>query len=42
MPVVNMWGGTAGSWNKKALDLDEFEIMVVARKNGDPVSLPAV
>lgn len=37
MPVVNMWGGTAGNWGKRTLELDEYEIMIVARKAGDPV-----
>jgi len=32
MSVVNLWGGTAGNWGRRPLDLDEFEIMVVARK----------
>jgi SAM-dependent methyltransferase len=30
--VLSLWGGTAGSWNKVALSLDEIEIMAVARK----------
>lgn len=30
--VENVWGGTAGNWGKRPLDLDEMEIMVVARK----------
>lgn len=37
MSVLNMWGGTAGNWGKRALDLDEIEIMVVARKESDPL-----
>jgi len=36
MYVVHMWGGTAGNWGRRTLDLDEFEIMVVARKISDP------
>jgi len=32
MSVINMWGGTAGNWGRRSLDLDEIEIMVVARK----------
>lgn len=28
--VLHIWGGTAGSWNKGAIDLDEYEIMIVA------------
>ena len=31
MEVLNIWGGTAGSWNKQKIKLDEFEIMIVAR-----------
>lgn len=30
--VLHLWGGTAGSWNKQPLSLDEYEIMVVARR----------
>jgi hypothetical protein len=31
-----MWGGTAGNWGRRPLDLDEIEIMIVARKTGEP------
>ena len=30
--TLHLWGGTAGSWNKDVLDLDEYEIMVIAEK----------
>jgi SAM-dependent methyltransferase len=30
MPVRNIWGGTAGNWGRRPLELDEIEIMVVA------------
>ena len=30
--VENVWGGTAGNWGKRPLDLDEMEVMIVARK----------
>jgi cyclopropane fatty-acyl-phospholipid synthase-like methyltransferase len=30
--VENVWGGTAGNWGKRPLDLDEMEVMVTARK----------
>jgi len=30
--VEHIWGGTAGNWGRRKLDLDEMEIMVVARK----------
>jgi SAM-dependent methyltransferase len=36
MSVLNVWGGTAGNWGRRTLDLDEIEIMVVARKTADP------
>jgi SAM-dependent methyltransferase len=36
LSVIGMWGGTAGNWGKRALDLDEIEIMVVARKTAEP------
>lgn len=32
LSVLNLWGGTAGDWGKRAIGLDEFEIMVVAQK----------
>jgi len=34
--VLNMWGGTAGNWGRRNLDLDEIEIMTVARKIAEP------
>jgi cyclopropane fatty-acyl-phospholipid synthase-like methyltransferase len=30
--VQDIWGGTAGHWAKRAIDPDEFEIMVIARR----------
>lgn len=30
--VERIWGGTAGNWKRKAVDLDEMEMMVIARK----------
>ncbi len=30
--VRHIWGGTAGNWGRRPLDLDEFEIMVTAEK----------
>jgi hypothetical protein len=30
--VKHIGGGTAGNWGHRPLDLDEFEIMVVAEK----------
>jgi hypothetical protein len=38
MSVLNMWGGTAGNWGRRSLDLDEIEIMIVARKIAEPVA----
>jgi SAM-dependent methyltransferase len=32
LSVASMWGGTAGRWGRRPLDLDEIEIMVVATK----------
>jgi cyclopropane fatty-acyl-phospholipid synthase-like methyltransferase len=31
--IMNIWGGTASAWHKKHLDLDEYEIMVMAEKS---------
>jgi hypothetical protein len=30
--VENIWGGTAGNWRRGPMDLDEYELMAVARK----------
>jgi len=30
--VEHVWGGTAGNWGRRPVDLDEYEIMVVARR----------
>lgn len=35
MTVLNIWGGTAGNWGKRPLDLDEFEIMIEARNSAE-------
>jgi len=29
--VESIWGGTAGNWKRRAVDLDEMEMMVIAR-----------
>jgi len=36
MSVLHIWGGTAGNWGRRNIDLDEIELMVVARKTADP------
>jgi len=38
MSVVSMWGGTAGNWGRRPLDLDEMEIMIVACKTAEPLA----
>lgn len=30
--VLHLWGGTAGNWGRRSVELDEMEVMVVARK----------
>jgi cyclopropane fatty-acyl-phospholipid synthase-like methyltransferase len=30
--VRHIWGGTAGNWGRRSLELDEMEVMVVSRK----------
>jgi len=37
MSVISIWGGTAGNWGRRTLDLDEIEIMIVARKTSEPL-----
>lgn len=32
MDVLHLWGGTAGNWGRRPIDLDEMEIMVMGRK----------
>ena len=32
--VEHVWGGTAGNWRREPMDLDEYELMAVARKSG--------
>ncbi len=36
LEVAHIWGGTAGNWGKRAIDLDEIEIMVLAHKPPEP------
>ncbi len=36
LTVCEQWGGTAGRWAKGPLDLDEIEIMLLARKTSEP------
>ena len=31
--VVAVWGGTAGNWGRRSLDLDEHELMVVVERS---------
>jgi hypothetical protein len=30
--VEHIWGGTAGNWGRRTIQLDEMEIMVFGRK----------
>jgi len=36
LDVLNIWGGTAGNWGRRNIDLDEIELMLVAQKISDP------
>lgn len=38
LEVLNIWGGTAGNWGRRKIDLDEMEIMVLARKPAQPTA----
>jgi len=40
LSVLNIWGGTAGSWGRRTINPDEIEIMIVACKAADPSDLP--
>jgi len=33
--VENIWGGTAGNWGRRQLELDEMEVMITARKGAN-------
>ncbi|KPL03091.1 MAG: cyclopropane-fatty-acyl-phospholipid synthase [candidate division Zixibacteria bacterium SM1_73] len=33
--VQNIWGGTAGNWGRRRIDLDEIEIMIIATKTAN-------
>jgi len=33
--VENIWGGTAGTWGHRQLELDEMEVMIIARKGAN-------
>jgi len=37
--VEHIWGGTAGNWGRRKIQLDEMEMMVVARKGANASSL---
>ena len=36
LSVLNIWGGTAGNWGRRNIDLDEIELMLVAQKIAEP------
>lgn len=33
--LENIWGGTAGKWGRRIIDLDEVEIMIIATKKAE-------
>ena len=38
LEVEHVWGGTAGQWGRRQIDLDEMEVMVVGRRSLDAPS----
>jgi SAM-dependent methyltransferase len=36
LEIQHLWGGTAGNWGRRPIELDEIEIMVIARKVAEP------
>lgn len=40
LEVTHIWGGTAGNWGRRPIDLDEMEIMVVGHRAADGVHVP--
>lgn len=39
LPVEHAWGGTAGRWGRRPLEMDEIEMMVVARRRNSAAAL---
>jgi SAM-dependent methyltransferase len=35
LSVQNLWGGSAGNWGRRPLDLDEMEVMMVAKREAE-------
>ena len=40
LSVLNTWGGTAGKWARRKINLDEIEIMIMACKTAEPATEP--
>jgi hypothetical protein len=40
LEVTSIWGGTAGNWGRREVELDEIEIMILARKVEGPLRPP--
>ncbi len=38
--VTGIWGGTAGNWGRRPIDLDEIEIMVAGTRRAEPLRPP--
>jgi SAM-dependent methyltransferase len=38
LQVLHIWGGTAGNWGRRPIDLDEIELMVLAVKPGESLA----
>jgi hypothetical protein len=36
----HIWGGTAGNWGRRNINLDEIEVMIVARKVAESQANP--
>lgn len=41
LEVLHIWGGTAGRWGRRPVELDEMEIMVLAQKSAEPAAAAA-
>ncbi len=42
LEVLYLWGGTAGRWGRRPVELDEMEIMVLAQKAAEPATTAEV
>ena len=42
LEVLGLWGGTAGRWGRRPVELDEMEIMVLAQQSAESATMAEV